>query len=324
MVNIGVLGCAKIAERYIIPTLQTLPNRYNIVAVATRNKKRGELFKAKFKLDVYHDYEAIIKNEGINAVYIPLPNSLHEEWIEKALMKNKHVLVEKSLTTNFDSSKRLNKLAENQNLALLENFQFRFHSQTKKIKELLNEGKIGEIRNVRSSFCFPPFLDKNNIRYQKSLGGGSLLDAGAYPIKISQIILGKDLEVLNSDLYVDKLVGVDTWGNATLKDPKSGVHSQISFGFDNFYQCSIEILGSSGKITADRIFTSPPGNLPNLKLEKRSGTKFIDVKPCNHFENMLLHFYKLIHKKNNLGEEYIQNINQSRILNEVKERSKSE
>ena len=210
MVNVGILGCANIAERYIIPTLQSMPSKFKIFGVGTKNKKRGELFESKFNLAIYNNYEDVINNEEINAIYIPLPNSLHEKWIEKALIKNKDVLVEKSLTTSFDKAKRLNKLAEKQNLALIENFQFRFHNQIKKIKELLKNGAIGDIRNVRSTFCFPPFLDKNNIRYQKSLGGGSLLDAGAYPIKISQIILGNELKVLNSDLYVDKVLGVDT------------------------------------------------------------------------------------------------------------------
>ena len=187
-----------------------MPSKFKIFGVGTKNKKRGELFESKFNLAIYNNYEDVINNEEINAIYIPLPNSLHEKWIEKALIKNKDVLVEKSLTTSFDKAKRLNKLAEKQNLALIENFQFRFHNQIKKIKELLKNGAIGDIRNVRSTFCFPPFLDKNNIRYQKSLGGGSLLDAGAYPIKISQIILGNELKVLNSDLYVDKVLGVDT------------------------------------------------------------------------------------------------------------------
>tara|TARA_X000000950_G_scaffold280422_1_gene375004 strand:+ start:2034 stop:3005 length:972 start_codon:yes stop_codon:yes gene_type:complete len=321
MVNLGILGCANIAERHIVPALKRLTGQYNIVGVGTRNKKRGELFKSKFNLSIYDNYESIVNNEAINAVYIPLPNSLHEEWIENSLKTKKHILVEKSLTTSFDAALRVNKIAEKQNLVLVENFQFRFHIQTKKIKQLLNDEEIGEIRNVRSTFCFPPFANKENIRYQKKLGGGSLLDAGAYPVKVSQIILGDNLEVVDSNLYLDKTFGLDTWGNATLKCLNSSVCSQIAFGFDNFYQCNLEILGSRGKITADRIFTSPPGSVSAIKLENDNGTKIIKLEPCNHFENMLLYFYDLVKGKRNLKNEYVENINQSRLINEIKEKT---
>ena len=103
---------------------------------------------------------------------------------------------------------------------LLENFQFRFHSQLAYIMGLVEDGTIGELRNIRSSFGFPPFPDKNNIRYSKDLCGGALLDAGAYPIKISQIFLGNSINVKTADLSIDKELEVDIWGSATLMNDK--------------------------------------------------------------------------------------------------------
>ena len=105
-----------------------------------------------------------------------------------------HVLVEKSLACEYAQVVELNDLAKKKGLALIENFQFRFHSQLQYIKNIVGSGKIGELRCIKSAFGFPPFQEKNNIRYQKELGGGALLDAGAYPIKISQIFMGYDID----------------------------------------------------------------------------------------------------------------------------------
>ena len=194
LVNIGILGCANIAHKYIIPTLLEM-SVYNIIGIASRTKEKANQFSNTFFIKPYYSYESLLNVEELEAIYIPLPNALHAEWIEKAFGKGLHVLVEKSLATSFEDVLRLNRMALEKKYVLLENFQFRFHKQLEVIKELVKDGKIGPLRCVRSSFGFPPFSDKKNIRYNKKLGGGALLDAGAYPVKISQIFLGNDIEV---------------------------------------------------------------------------------------------------------------------------------
>ena len=227
-------------------------------------------------------------------------------------------MVEKSLATTLVDVQRLNKIAFDKNLTLIENFQFRFHKQLEVIQELLNKKKIGSLRCVRSSFGFPPFLDKNNIRYKKELGGGALLDAGAYPIKISQLILGNDIEVSASNLCYDENIEIDIWGGAYLKQKKGDLFSEIAFGFDNYYQCNLEIWGSIGKITANRIFTSPPGTEAKIILETNKGKDCIKVEPDNHFKKMLSYFYELINKSNIWNAEYEGNINQARLIAEIR------
>ena len=258
--------------------------------------------------------------ENIDAIYIPLPNSMHYEWVKKALNKNLHVLVEKSMACSYDEVLKLNKLAEMKNLVLIENFQFRFHSQLQYIKDLVDSGKIGELRNIRSSFGFPPFSDDDNIRYKKELGGGALLDAGAYTIKISQIFLGNDIYVDSATLKYSDDKKVDIWGSGCLKSTNSAINSQIAFGFDNFYQCSIELWGSKGKIKTDRIFTSPPGYSPIIELETQKGKEVKVLKEDNHFKNMILFFYNQIMKNNK--EEYLNNICQAKLINEFVVKSK--
>ena len=103
----------------------------------------------------------------------------------------------------------LNRLAAKSGLLLMENFQFRFHPQLDIIKKLLNDGEIGSLRSIKSTFAFPPFNDEHNIRYSAKLGGGALLDAGAYPLKIFQIFLGNDIQVLAASAYSDSSRCVD-------------------------------------------------------------------------------------------------------------------
>lgn len=316
-IRIGILGSANIATRSVIPAIKALPDVFMLRGVATRNLDESSLKSEDYKL--IEGYENLIDKEYVDAVYIPLPNSLHFKWVKRALDKGIHVLVEKSMACSHSEVVELNNLAEKKDLALVENFQFRFHPQLKYILELLSDKAIGELRYLRSSFCFPPFPDKNNIRYKKELGGGALLDAGAYPVKISQIFLGKEIDVADASLNSKNSFEVDIWGGATLKQRKGNLRSQINFGFDNYYQCNVEILGSEGRIYTNRIFTAGENVTPSIILEtKENGVKNIELKPANHFVNMLEYFGEVINSKRLRQLEYLENDNQSRLLQEIK------
>lgn len=317
-IKIGVLGTASIARRYVIPAIQNLSSAYEIIGIASRDEEKAIEFAAQFNVSGYETYEKLLEVEALDAVYIPLPNSLHYKYVKMALNKGLHVLVEKSIGCNLKEVQDLVSIARKRNLALVENFQFRFHPQLKIIKDLVEKGEIGELRLLKSSFGFPPFPDANNIRYQKDLGGGSLLDAGAYPLKVTQEILGRNIKVVSSSLNYDDYKGVDIWGDAYLKNLKGTCNSQISFGFDNYYQCSIEIWGSTGKISTNRVFTSPPGYRPEIVLEKSGvDSQKIVVESADHFEGMLNHFYKLI-VSNDFEDEYIQNILQADLIEQIR------
>lgn len=317
LVKIGVLGCASIAQSYMIPAILNLKNQYVLSAIASRTEEKADEFGSLFGCKSYEGYESLLNEADIDAVYIPLPTALHAEWIEQALSRNIHVLVEKSLACDYEEVERLNRLALEKNLVLVENFQFRFHSQLAIIEKLLSGGIIGELRCVRSTFGFPPFSDADNIRYSKELGGGALLDAGAYPIKIAQIFLGQNIEVSASNLCYHNDLGVDIWGGASLRQVGGPIFAQVAFGFDNFYQCNLELWGSQGKIKTNRVFTAPPDFSPEIIVESSNGEEIIHVEPQNHFEKMLLHFSNLIETRNGLAAEYSQNVNQSRLIHET-------
>lgn len=315
IIHIGVLGYANISKKAVIPAILNLPSHFKLVAIATRNKNKIDNNYGNCK--IYNQYEDLIESKIIDALYIPLPNSMHYEWVKKALNKGIHVLVEKSMACNFKDVEELNNLALKNNCALIENFQFRFHSQIDYIKRAIKSGKIGKIRSVRSSFGFPPFNDKNNIRYDNNLGGGALFDAGAYPIKLAQEILGNKLEIKSAILNYENY-DVDIWGGGLLIQTDENLFCQFSFGFDNFYQCNIEVWGSIGKISTDRIFTAPPDYSANVVIETSEGIEKVILDPDNHFENMLKYFYECTNNKQFRTIECLQNINQARLINEFK------
>lgn len=320
-IRVGVLGCAKIAERFLIPAFQS-SNEFDLIGIASRNQNTANKFAEKFLIKSFESYDSMLASNCIDAVYIPLPNSLHYEWIRKSLEMNLHVLVEKSMACSYDDVLELTELAQQKKLVLLENFQFRFHSQLAYIKSLVSNGKIGEIRNIRSSFGFPPFPNLENIRYKKNLGGGALLDAGAYPLKIAQMFMSNNIYIASSNLFLDKAHGVDTFGSFQINDSESNITAQCAFGFDNFYQCNIELWGSKGKVSANRIFTSPPGYAPTISIQSADRDLSFAVAPDDHFKNMLLHFHNLITSGNGLEDEHKQNLRQAYLLQQIRDENR--
>lgn len=321
-IRIGILSTANIAVRSIIPAIVDLPDEYDLVGIASRNIQKAKEVAQPHDIKAFGDYDEILTKELIDAVYIPLPNSMHYEWVKNALNAGIHVLVEKSLGCNLQEAQELNKLAESKELVLFENFQFRFHSQLAFIKTQLESGKIGDLRCIRSSFGFPPFPDKDNIRYQAELGGGALLDAAAYPTKIVQLFLGEELEVAAANLNHEADSSVDIWGGAYLKQKNGKQFAEIAFGFDHFYQCNIELWGSTGKIYTNRIFTAPPGYTPIIEIETKEGKEAIKLEPDHHFKNMLLNFSRLMQSPEAKYSEYKGNINQARLLEQIKAKAK--
>ncbi|MFA7098006.1 MAG: Gfo/Idh/MocA family oxidoreductase [Gammaproteobacteria bacterium] len=317
-IRIGILGTASIAQRYVIPTLLGMPDLFELKGIASRSIDRAQELADKYSVASYSPYESMLDDNDLDAVYIPLPNALHYEWIENSLQRGLHILVEKSLACSSSEVIKLSKLADDNRLALIENFQFRFHSQLQRVIDIMESGEIGELRCMRSSFGFPPFPDRGNIRYSKLLGGGALLDAGAYPIKLSQIMLGENINVLCASLSYNSEHDVDIWGSGTLIDIETGIHSQISFGFDNYYQCSLELWGSKGRLFTNRIFTAPPNVIPQIELSSGGNTEILNIEADNHFEKMLKYFHAACQGK---ISESKQNIKQSRMIEEFRNKA---
>lgn len=313
--KIGVIGCANVAERCMIPAIKATDG-IELIAVSSRTKEKANYFADKFSCAAVVGYADLIDRDDIDAVYIPLPVALHEEWIIKALKRGKHVLAEKSLSVDFSSVKRIIKEAEDHQLLVMEDFMFQYHHQHAFIQKLLADGEIGETHFFRSSFGFPP-RGKDDIRYDKKLGGGALLDAGGYVVKAAQMFLGSHLTLGGAFLKYDKKLGIDIYGGAILKNDKDQI-AHVSFSFDNYYQCNYEIWGSRGKIMSDRVFTAPPNYSPRIVLEKQDHKQAFVLKPDNHFINIIREFRRAILEKD-FSRHWKDALSQANLLELIRE-----
>ena len=285
------MGCASIAQRLMIPAILKLPEMFELVAIASRTKDKAQQFASSFKCEALMGYDTLLQRDDVDAVYIPLPTGLHKEWIEKALIAKKHVYAEKSIAmTAIDARSMVNKAIEN-NVALMEGYMFQYHTQHRLVKDLISKGEIGEIRNIRASFGFPPFPDSHNFRYDNVIGGGALKDAAGYVWRCINFLMGNNFRIKASSVkYTEE--GTSLYGSAFAVD-QNLVTSEISFGFDNFYQCNYEIWGSKGKLSCLRAFTPKPNDYTYICLEKAEGKSDFKIEPCNHFCKAMEEFYCL-------------------------------
>lgn len=316
LIRIGVLGCAQIAHRSMIPAIRQLDKHFELAGVASRDSAKATAFATQFSCKPYVSYDELVEAPDIDALYIPLPTGLHKEWINRALAAGKHVYAEKSIASCEGDAQVMVECARAKSLTLMEGYMFQYHSQHQQVKELLASGVIGQLRHFSSSFSFPP-LPENNFRYNDAIGGGVLLDAAGYPLRAVHFLLGDEFEVCGATLYSDQVKGTQTYGCAFLAN-SAGIGASLAFSFDSFYQCRYELVGQEGKLIAERAFTPRPDFSPRLFLETVSGTQVINAAPDNHFVKAMLKFHVAIEQAEDRAALYHEILLQSRSLGAIK------
>jgi NDP-hexose-3-ketoreductase len=261
-VRVGVLGCAGIATRRMLPAFAAAPSA-RVVAVASREEAKAEEVAQRFGCEPVVGYENLLARNDIDAVYIPLPAALHASWTERAIGCGKHVLCEKPLTTSAGETQRLVRIADEKGLVLRENFMFPHHSQHEQVRRLIDGGVLGRVCAFSAVFAIPP-LSKDDIRYSAELGGGALFDVGVYPLRVAQHFFGPDLEVRGASLRFSH--GVDVGGEALLRAP-DGVSIQATFSMEGVYRSSYGFWGSEGHLRLGRAYTPASDHFPRLQLE---------------------------------------------------------
>jgi len=309
MINIGIVSPSNIAIKRFLPALakideinfigiaiasqkEWIGNKKDIIQIIEMQKAKAEYITKIYGGKLFESYTELILDNNINAVYIPLPPALHYKWAKLALQNNKHIFLEKPSTIRLDNTIELIALAEKKSLAIHENYMFQYHSQIDEIKEIINSGKLGDIRLLRMSFGFP-FRGVNDFRYNKVLGGGALLDCGGYPIKLANVLLGNNTKITSAVLNFIDNFDVDIFGSATITN-QFGLTAQISFGMDNFYRNELEVWGSEGLLRANRLFTAPPDYVPEIEILSAEIKLIRILEKDDAFKNSLLHFRKCI------------------------------
>jgi predicted dehydrogenase len=282
---------------------------YAGVAVHSNFAKAAQ-FKEVYGGEVFANFDALLKSD-VDSVYIPLPPALHYEWGKKSLEAGKHVFMEKPFTILLENTRELLELAETKNLALHENYMFRYHAQIDEIKRVIEIGEIGDVRLIRIDFGFP-FKGANDFRYNNALGGGALLDCGGYTIKLAQMFLDGGAKVTTSNLSSKSGFDVDIYGSATLRDD-SGRTVQIAFGMDNDYRCELDIWGSAGTLKATRILTAPDGMEPPGVIRKNGIEQTLNLPSDDTFLKSIYHFVRCIDNEQQRKENYSDILRQSEL-----------
>ena len=192
----GVMGNATIARVCVIPAIQKSCNG-RLHALATRSPARAQEVAADNQIDqIYNRYDALLVDPAIDVIYIALPNHLHHPWTLKALKAGKHVLCEKPLACSAQEAMEMASLAEDAGRYVMEALMYRFHPRSRRIKQLVAEGRIGAPCLVRSAFCFrmgeTDWASEKNARLKPEMGGGALLDVGCYSVSVARWFLGSE------------------------------------------------------------------------------------------------------------------------------------
>ena len=283
----GIIGCSRIAKRSVIPAI-IKSDFAELEIIGSRSSDKAKEFAKEFNCEKFGTYEDVISSDSVDVVYISTPIDTHAEWSNKATAAGKHVYVEKSSTDNLKTAEKMVESAKENNVRLMEGFMFRFHPQHQKVKELIKEGKIGEIRSFNGIFGFPAFPE-GDIRYDS----GFLRDSGCYPICASRMIF--DEEPLGVSC-IQKMIpesSVDVGGSAILFY-KNGKTATITYSNGSYYQARYEVWGTDGVISLDRAYSVPPDFTTKVTLQYNTEnnwdgrhTETFEIEPKDHFLEML-------------------------------------
>lgn len=320
--NVGIICPSEIAFRRFLPSLQKVEQlHFDGVAIATpeewagdgkvtentfaiieNERKKAQNFVETYGGKIYEGYKTLITSPEIDIVYLPLPPALHFKWAKMAMENGKHAYVEKPFTTSLEDTQVLLHIAKEKKLAVHENYMFIYHQQLQAVKDLIDSGEIGKVRQYRVSFGFPRRA-ANDFRYNKALGGGALLDAGGYCMKYASWLLGDTAKLVCANSYHEPEFEVDIFGSSTMVNDE-GTIVQMSFGMDCDYKCELEAWGSTGTLTTGRILTAPDGLEPDMTIKHNQDYITRKLPADNAFEKSIRRFYDCVMNDNMREDNY--------------------
>lgn len=262
----GILSTARIGRMAVGPAIQASRNA-EIGAVASRDLgQAGDFAREALIPRHYGSYQELIEDAEIDAVYIPLPNSLHREWAIKAARRKKHVLCEKPLGLSVAECLEMQAVADANGVRLMEAFMYRFHPRTQRLIEMTRGGAVGDPRAIRSAFTFK-VTRPDNIRLRADLGGGALMDVGCYCVDLSRRLAGT-LPVEAQAWSTTGSTGVETQLAGSLRF-ENGLVAQFDCALDIERREFVEVVGADGTLFAPQSFVSGPGNVEIVERHGR-------------------------------------------------------
>ena len=277
----GILGSAHIATEHVIPAM--LSCQYGeVYAIASRSTEKAQNIAEQFGIpEFYGSYEELLADKEVDAIYIPLPNHLHVQWAIKSLEADKHVLVEKPVGLSSKEAERLlQETKKYPHLKVMEAFMYRHHPQWIKVKELVDQKAIGDIKTIQSSFSFFED-DPNSIVNSKEFGGGSLMDIGCYPISLSRFMFNSEPKSISSVIEYHPDFKVDVLASGILEfETGTSVFFSSTQLADNQ---QAQIFGTKGNIKFELPFNPPIDRPSKIWVTIGDDCQTIEFETCNQY-----------------------------------------
>ena len=271
----GIISTADI-NRKVIPGAHASP-KVELIAVASRDQARAAEYAKTWEIErSYGSYDALLADPEIEAVYISLPNTLHCDWSIKALEAGKHVLCEKPLSRHVDEVEAAFDTADRTGFLLSEAFMYRHNPQTRRAKDLVDGGAIGELRLIRSTFSYSLY-DADNIRLRTEVEGGSLMDVGCYTVSGSRLFGGEPEKAYGEAWFGPS--GTDWVFGGTLRFP-GDVIALFDCGTALPNRDELEAIGSEGSLFLDDPWHC---NAPVIELRREGKTERIELEPVDSY-----------------------------------------
>ena len=272
-VNWGILGCAGIADRAVIPGIMGAKNA-KLYAISSRSEKKLQDFKQKYNpIKEYRSYDELLHDSNVDAVYIPLPNSMHYKWVLKAAEMKKHILCEKPLGLTAKEVAEIKEVCDKNGVLFMEGLAYRHSPLTQKVKSLIDEGTIGKLKFMESFVGFY-FDDLNDVRFNKDLAGGATYDIGCYNIDIIRHIAGSEPLSIYATGEIEAQSGVDE-GSCIMMEFKDGFKAMSYCSFKCAERIGYTIIGELGILEVAAWFNAE-GKV-KITLKKKENTEEIII-----------------------------------------------
>jgi predicted dehydrogenase len=320
----GVLGTARIAVDAVVPAMQRSTTS-SMVALASRDGEHARRVAARLGVPrSYGSYQQLLDDPDIDAVYVPLPNTMHARWAAKAAEAGKHVLCEKPLTTTAAEAEWLLGVRDRTGVRIQEAFMVRTHPQWVHAQSLVERGELGTVRAIQGFFSFD-VTDPQDIVNQLGLGGGGLLDIGCYPVFLSRLLTGQEPTHVVATIEIDPLTGVDRLGSAVLCFP--GVQASFTYSTQLVAHERMQIFGTLASLHVERPFT-PPRDRPSRLVLARAGsaseqTEVVQVPACDQYTVAVDAFVEALREARPQPVSLEDSVSNARVLDAVRRSSVS-
>ena len=288
--NFGVISTAGIARGAVMPAIENSDHR--VAAIASRDAERAASVAEDFDVPrSYGSYAALLEDDDLDAVYNPLPNSLHAEWTKRAADAGLHVLCEKPLGVDAAEAREMGAYCDERDVVLMEAFMYRYHPRTERVAEIVAE-ELDEVRGLQATFQFPLRGRPDDIRLNPDLAGGSLMDVGCYAVNATRLLLGEP-DAVYARTADTRDCGVDTHVTGLLEYP-DGLTAAVSASFDTQDTQRYRVEATNGWLEVDPAFVprGDDGVGIEYEIDGRQVTERFD--PVDQYRLEVEHFAECV------------------------------